>query len=67
MDGADRWTWDTLYDAMKETETFTPPSNGAAEAVNLTYNPDYHGENGPLQVTFSELYVFVPSCVPSVY
>ncbi|KIY67011.1 GMC oxidoreductase [Cylindrobasidium torrendii FP15055 ss-10] len=54
MDGADRWTWDTLFDAMKETETFTPPSDGAAEAVNLTFTPDFHGEDGPLQVTFSE-------------
>ncbi|KIY66684.1 GMC oxidoreductase [Cylindrobasidium torrendii FP15055 ss-10] len=50
MDGADWWTWDSLFGAMKDSETFTPPSSD----LNLTYKDTAHGSDGPMQSAFSD-------------
>ncbi|EJD38889.1 alcohol oxidase [Auricularia subglabra TFB-10046 SS5] len=53
MDGADNWTWDTLFAAMKKSETFDPPQSDAiAKQAAITYNAASHGTNGPIHYSY---------------
>ena len=49
--GNDGWNWETLYPYYKRLENFMPPS-AEQEASGATYNPDFHGSDGPLDVGF---------------
>ncbi|KAI1384855.1 putative GMC oxidoreductase [Hypoxylon trugodes] len=49
--GNDGWNWDTLYPYYKQVERFTPPS-AAQQVAGAGFNPEYHGENGPLTTGF---------------
>jgi len=48
----DAWSWDSLYESMKKSETFTPPTAEAAATAGMRYNADSHGTSGPLQATY---------------
>ena len=52
IDGADNWTWESQYAAMKKAETFTPPSAAIAREGGITYDASSRGTSGPLQVTY---------------
>lgn len=52
IDGADNWTWDSLFAAMKKAETFTPPSAAIAREGGITYDASSRGSSGPLQVSY---------------
>lgn len=52
IDGADNWTWESQFAAMKKSETFTPPSAAIAREGGITYNAASRGTSGPLQVTY---------------
>ncbi|KAF2485823.1 GMC oxidoreductase [Neohortaea acidophila] len=52
MDGAENWTWDSLYNAMKSSEALTPPSAAVASQANISYNPASHGYGGPIDTTW---------------
>ncbi|KAK4935355.1 hypothetical protein LTR10_023585 [Elasticomyces elasticus] len=52
MDGADNWSWDSLYAAMKTSETFTPASSNIAQEAGITYDASSHGTNGPIQMSY---------------
>ncbi|EED18530.1 glucose dehydrogenase, putative [Talaromyces stipitatus ATCC 10500] len=52
MDGADNWSWDSFYAAMKKSETFTPPSNEIATEGNITWDLSTRGIQGPIQATY---------------
>lgn len=52
MDGADNWSWDSFYDAMKKSETFTPPLAEVAQEAGLTWNAGSFGNNGPIHLTY---------------
>ncbi|CAK1364352.1 unnamed protein product [Cercospora beticola] len=45
------WSWNTLLPFYKSSETLDVPSEDLADA-GYTYNPDYHGTSGPLNVSF---------------
>ncbi|KAI5370236.1 Putative glucose-methanol-choline oxidoreductase, glucose Oxidase, domain 2 [Septoria linicola] len=45
------WSWNTLLPFYKASETLDQPSEDLAKA-GYTYNPDYHGTSGPLNVSF---------------
>ncbi|EAU81159.1 mala s 12 allergen [Coprinopsis cinerea okayama7 len=58
---ADAWTWDSLLEAMKQGETFTPPTQEALDVAGMRFNPDSHGSSGPLQATYSAYMVPISS------
>lgn len=51
-DGASAWAWDGHYPYMKKSENYTPPVEAVQSIVNLEYNLDNHGSNGPLHASY---------------
>ncbi|KAJ2928241.1 hypothetical protein H1R20_g8865, partial [Candolleomyces eurysporus] len=49
---ADSWTWNSLYESMKKSEAFTPPTQDAENIAGMKYNTGSHGSSGPLHTTF---------------
>ncbi|KAJ2926788.1 hypothetical protein H1R20_g10294, partial [Candolleomyces eurysporus] len=49
---ADSWTWSSLLEYMKKSETFTPPTSDAENTAGMKYNTGSHGSSGPLHTTF---------------
>ncbi|CAG8931319.1 unnamed protein product [Penicillium salamii] len=54
MDGADNWSWDSFYAALKKSETFTPPSDAIAEQGGITWNSSNHGTEGPIHASYPD-------------
>lgn len=52
MDGADNWSWDSFYAAMRKSETFTPPTSDIAQKAGITWDVGNHGSKGPIHVTY---------------
>lgn len=52
MDGAENWSWDSFYAAMKKSETFTPPSSAVGQEADITWNAADHGTGGPIQASY---------------
>ncbi|RVX69830.1 hypothetical protein B0A52_05664 [Exophiala mesophila] len=52
MDGADNWSWESFYEAMKKSENFTPPLSEVAEEAGLTWNAGSFGNSGPIHLTY---------------
>ncbi|KZW02210.1 putative glucose-methanol-choline oxidoreductase [Exidia glandulosa HHB12029] len=52
MDGADNWSWDSFYAALKKSETFTPPSDAVAEEGGITWTSSSHGTSGPIHMSY---------------
>ncbi|KAI0640658.1 GMC oxidoreductase [Trametes meyenii] len=50
--GKDKWSWDDLFDTMKESESFTAPSSDVQQLGNIQYNANSRGSNGPVHVTY---------------
>ncbi|KAF4630270.1 hypothetical protein G7Y89_g7866 [Cudoniella acicularis] len=50
--GNEGWSWDELLPYYKKSEDFSIPTLAQA-ASGATYDPDYHGEAGPLKVGFT--------------
>ncbi|KIY62258.1 GMC oxidoreductase [Cylindrobasidium torrendii FP15055 ss-10] len=51
-DGADNWSWNSLYEAMKKSETFTAPSDEIATTAGITYDASLHGTDGPMHNSY---------------
>ncbi|KAF6752038.1 glucose oxidase [Ephemerocybe angulata] len=47
------WNWNGLWSYMKKSETFSAPNPGQA-AKGAQSIADYHGNSGPLQVTYPD-------------
>ncbi|OKL59623.1 hypothetical protein UA08_05437 [Talaromyces atroroseus] len=52
MDGAENWSWDSFYAAMKKSETFDAPSDAIAAEANITYDVSTHGTQGPIHASY---------------
>jgi len=63
---ADAWTWESLFDAMKGVETFTPPTEEAQETAGMRYKMESHGTSGRLQTTFSYQVPIVSHWLPTL-
>ena len=46
------WGWETMLHYFKKLETFTPPIESYREEGNVTWDMDFHGQDGPLSTTF---------------
>ncbi|PPQ84055.1 hypothetical protein CVT24_007932 [Panaeolus cyanescens] len=51
-DPAERWKWSSFFQALKDTETFTPPGGEALSTAGMKYAQDAHGQSGSLKVTY---------------
>lgn len=52
MDGADSWTWDSFYAAMKKSEAFSPPTDAVAQEAGITWDASSHGSKGPIHMSY---------------
>lgn len=46
------WTWDSMFKAMKKSESFSKPTDKAQKVGDIKYNADSHGTNGPVNVSW---------------
>ncbi|KAG9003645.1 hypothetical protein FRB90_011141 [Tulasnella sp. 427] len=53
MDGATAWGWDSMFTAMKKSETFTPPSSDIQSEGSIVSNAASHGTIGPIHTTYA--------------
>ena len=52
MDGAENWSWDSLFAAMKKSESFSAPSNAIAKEGDITWDASSHGTDGPIHMSW---------------
>ncbi|EXJ78776.1 hypothetical protein A1O1_09178 [Capronia coronata CBS 617.96] len=52
MDGAENWSWDSFYAAMKKSEAFSPPVDAVVQEDAITWDSSSHGTNGPIHTTW---------------
>ena len=50
--GANAWSWNRHFPFMKKTETYTPPDSDVQPVLNVAYNLDSHGKNGPVHASY---------------
>lgn len=50
----DEWGWERMLEAMKKSESFTPPSEATTGMFNVPYDAASHGMDGPVQVSFPQ-------------
>ncbi|KXT14014.1 hypothetical protein AC579_8849 [Pseudocercospora musae] len=46
------WSWETLFPFYKSSEGLRPPTKQQQKDLENTYNPDYHGVAGPVNITY---------------
>ncbi|KAK1232535.1 hypothetical protein PQX77_004328 [Marasmius sp. AFHP31] len=49
---ASRWNWDSLYAAMKKSESFTPPNNDLRAIAKPQWDESSHGTDGPIHTSY---------------
>ena len=49
--GADKWSWDKMFAAMKASETFTAPSSEIQSEGGIQYVASSRGTDGPIHVS----------------
>ncbi|KAI3113255.1 CAZyme family AA3 [Penicillium roqueforti] len=54
MDGADNWSWDSFYAAMKKSETFSPPVDDVVQEAGIVWNASNHGTGGPIHTSYPD-------------
>lgn len=54
MDGADNWSWESFFAAMKKSETFTPPVEDVIDEAGIVWNASNHGTNGPIHTSYPD-------------
>ncbi|OQE20359.1 hypothetical protein PENSTE_c013G04071 [Penicillium steckii] len=52
MDGANNWSWDSFYSAMKMSETFSPPTDDVQSQAEITWDSETHGSDGPIHASY---------------
>ena len=53
--GNDGWSWEDLLPYFKKVETFNEPTSEVAEQQGIDWiEPEFHGEDGPIQVSFQK-------------
>lgn len=53
MDGAENWSWESFYAALKKSESFTPPTDHVDEA-GIKWNASHHGTKGLIHTTYPD-------------
>lgn len=49
---ADAWSWSGHFPYMKKTETYSPPVPSVQSVINIDYDLDFHGNDGPLHASY---------------
>lgn len=50
--GSGRWNWDSLLSGMKKSEHFRTPLKSIRNQLQIEYDGDSHGHNGPIGTTW---------------
>lgn len=56
MSGAENWSWESFYAAMKKSETFAAPEDDVAKKADISWNASNHGSDGPIDSSYPTLY-----------
>lgn len=51
-DGGEQWNWDSLFAAMKTSETFSPPTSDVQQTADVMFDAGSRGTNGPWHVSY---------------
>ncbi|KAJ5450942.1 Glucose-methanol-choline oxidoreductase [Penicillium cf. griseofulvum] len=54
MDGAENWSWESFYAALKKSETFTPPTDGVVDEARIIWDTSNHGTDGPIHTSYPD-------------
>ncbi|KAL2889934.1 Gmc oxidoreductase [Ceratocystis lukuohia] len=54
--GAEGWTWENMLPYFKKSENFTAPDSNYAAEANISFVPEVHGTDGPVQVSYPNYY-----------
>ncbi|KAL5611843.1 hypothetical protein BROUX41_000583 [Berkeleyomyces rouxiae] len=54
--GAKDWTWENMLPYFKKSENFTVPDASFAATANISFVPEAHGNDGPVQVSYPNYY-----------
>lgn len=52
LTGDEGWGWAKLLEYFRKAETFTPPNEDWVETFDISWDPEVHGDSGPLQVGY---------------
>ena len=52
VNGAENWSWDTLYAGIKKSQTFTAPSGDIATQADISWNTASQGTDGPISASY---------------
>lgn len=52
MDGAENWSWDSFYAALKKSETFSPPIDAVVQEADISWDASTRGTNGPIHASY---------------
>nr|POF17007.1 glucose oxidase [Quercus suber] len=54
LNGDETWAWEPFNKFMLAAEHFNPPSEKLKQAKRAQYDPSFHGDDGPVQVSFAQ-------------
>jgi len=54
--GNEGWNFETFLPYFKKNENFTPPTPEIEAEYNIEVNPEYHGDKGYMQTTYSPFF-----------
>ncbi|KAH8640347.1 hypothetical protein IG631_03288 [Alternaria alternata] len=54
--GNEGWNFETFLPYFKKNENFTPPTPEIEAEYNIEVNPEYHGDKGYMQTTYSSFF-----------
>ncbi|KAF7373955.1 alcohol dehydrogenase [Mycena sanguinolenta] len=55
--GATGWNWDSMFAAVKKSEHFHPPTQAEVDTFNMTWEPAFHGFDGPISIAIQAVNV----------
>ncbi|KAI0698246.1 GMC oxidoreductase [Cytidiella melzeri] len=50
--GSENWSWDSMFEGMKASETFTPASSAVQQAGDIQWNAASRGSSGSVHVSY---------------
>ncbi|KDQ61959.1 GMC oxidoreductase [Jaapia argillacea MUCL 33604] len=50
--GSVAWNWDNMLEAMKKSETFTPPASDIQQQGDIVFDTSSRGTSGPIHATY---------------
>ena len=55
VDGGDKWRWDSFYEGLQDSETFTPPTDDVRAIAKIDFDASTRGSSGPIHASYPGL------------